>query len=287
MHVHAALFGVSLIYGANYSIAKIIVPEYITPSATIVFRVLISGAFFWIIHTTSIREKVTRSRDYYHLAACGFLGVAANQLMFFKGLSITTPINASLLMLTTPVLVFLLSYFFLKEKFTLRKATGIVLSGTGAVLLVGGTHFSFSSETVLGDLFIFLNALAYGSYLVLVKPLMAKYHTITIVKWTFFFAAFPVLFFGWEEAQQLPWEALPSIFYYCLAFIVLGTTIAAYLFNAWALKYVNASVVGAYIYLQPVLATIFAYIIRGDKLTLQTFALSLLIFTGVYLVSRK
>lgn len=285
--VHAALFTVALIYGANYSIAKIIVPEFIGPFGTIFFRVIVAGLLFAIIHAIWIKEKVTSRKDYIRLALCGMFGVAGNQLMFFKGLSITTPINASLVMQTAPVLVLILSYFTLSEKMNTSKVIGIILSLLGAVLLVGGPDLSFSSATVIGDLFIFLNACSYGIYLVLAKPLMAKYNALTIVKWIFFFGAIIVVPFSYKEVIQVDWQNVDSQFYLCLGYVVIGTTFLAYLLNAWGLKFVNASVVGIYIYLQPVLATGFAILIRGDELTLRTVLLSILIFIGVYLVSKK
>jgi len=285
--VHSTLFAVSVIYGANYSIAKIIVPELIGPFGVIFFRVLIAGALFWLIEYFTTKGEIDSRKDYMRLALCGMFGVAGNQLMFFKGLSITTPINASLMMLTTPVLVLLLSYFFLSEKITFQKILGIVIALIGAAMLVGGTDFSFNSETWLGDLFIFLNAISYGIYLILAKPLMQKYEALTIVKWIFLFGFIIVIPFSYEQVLVLNWSSLPNYFYYCLGFIVLGTTFLAYLLNAWGLKFVNASVVSVYIYLQPVLATSFAFLIRGDELTIEKLLLSLFIFLGVYLVSKK
>lgn len=285
--VHIVLFLVSTIYGANYSVAKLIVPEYIGPFATIFFRVTVAGALFWIVHRIWINEKIDSSKDYFRLALCGLFGVASNQLLFFKGLSITTPINASLMMLTTPVLVFILSYVFLKERLTISKVSGLILSSIGAILLIGGNDFSFGSQTALGDLFILLNACSYGIYLIIAKPLMSKYHALTIVKWMFLFGAIVVIPFGSNEVSQIEWSSVPITFYWSLGYIIMGTTFLAYLLNAWALKFVNASVVGAYIYLQPVLAPIFAYIILGSVIDLNTILYGAVIFAGVYLVVRK
>lgn len=285
--VHGALFAVAVIYGANYSIAKVIVPEFIGPFGVIFFRVVIAGLLFWLIELFTVNGKIESSKDFIRLALCGFFGVASNQLLFFKGISITTPINASLMMLTTPVLVLILSYFFLSEKITKIKVVGILVALFGAIMLVGGTDFSFNSETWIGDLFIFLNAISYGLYLILAKPLMQKYNALTIVKWIFLFGSIIVIPFGINQVLEVEWSNLPMYFYYCLGFIVIGTTFLAYLLNAWGLKFVNASVVSIYIYMQPVLATTFAFIIRGDQLTVEKLLLSLLIFAGVYLVSKK
>lgn len=285
--VHGALFFVSVIYGANYSVGKVIVPDLIGPFGVIFFRVVVAGILFWILEWLTVEGKIISRKDFFRLAWCGLFGVAGNQLMFFKGLSITTPINASLMMLTTPVLVLILSYFILSERITFIKLLGIALALLGATLLVGGTDFSFNSSTVLGDIFIFLNACSYGIYLVLAKPLMQKYNPLTIVKWIFLFGSVIVIPFGINEVFILNWTNLPPYFYYSLAFIVIGTTFLAYLLNAWGLQHVNASVVSVYIYLQPILAVVFAFFIRGDKLTIEKIILSLFIFTGVYLVSKK
>lgn len=281
---HLALLGANLIYGLNYSIAKVALPKFIKPFGFIFIRVTVAGILFWLFHL-SIREKV-KKRDFPRLVLCGIFGVSVNQSLFFKGLAITQEINASLIMITTPVLVLLLSHLFIREMLSLRKILGILAGGMGAFLLIGfGKDFSFGSETYLGDLFIFLNALSYGLYLVLVKPIMHKYHPLTIIKWVFLFGYLPIILLGFNEFTEIQWNTFTWEIWGSLAYVVIGTTLFAYLLNIFALSKVNPSVVSIYIYLQPFIATLASVAIGNDSLTLLKGIAAILIFTGVYLTS--
>jgi drug/metabolite transporter (DMT)-like permease len=285
--IHSALLIVGLIYGANYSIAKVVMPYHIGPFGIIFIRVIIGTALYWAIDFINGPEKIKYKRDYIKLAVLAVFGVAINQLMFFKGLSMTTPISASVIMTSSPITVLIVSYFLLKEKITVNKLLGIALGATGAVLLIGIDGFQISNDTFLGNLFILVNAVSFSVYLVLVKPMMYRYKAMTVIKWVFFFGMFMVIPFGFEEFVQIEWSDLPTEAWLSLSYIVIGTTFIAYLLNTWALKFVNPSLVGYYIYLQPVFSTIVALSFRGDKLTIMEVAYSSLIFIGVYLVSVK
>ncbi len=286
LRVHAGLFLVTLIYSTNFVIAKFITPAYILPFGIILMRVFGSAALFTFLHALTVREKVKDPRDYWAFAYCAIFGVVLNQLLFFKGLSITNAINISIIMTSSPILVLIVSSLVLKEKITVLKMLGIALGLTGAILLIGGRGLSFSSETVVGDLLILGNATSYGIYLVMVKPLMRKYESLTVVKWIFLFGCIGVFPFGIGEFMIIDWEALPAYAIWILVFIVVGVTFMAYLINAWGLRYVNASVVAFYIYLQPVLTSMIAISLGQDQLTLSKVIYSCLILLGVYLVSK-
>lgn len=285
--LHLALFSVGAVYGGNYIIAKEVMPEFVGPIGLIVIRVWIAALFFWLIHSISIKEKVESKKDLLLIFRASIFGVIINQIFFFSGLNLTKPINASLIMTATPILVLLSSAFILKERITWQKMLGIALGFSGAVLLIGYSGFSVSGSTFKGDLMVFLNACSYGIYLVMVKPLMARYHPLTIVKWAFLFAIPFVTFFGWQEVTVAEWSEIPIEIYLAIAYIVFGVTVFAYLTNAWVLRYVNPSMVGVYIYLQPLLASAIAISFGKDELTIVKILLGLLIFSGVYLVSIR
>ncbi len=282
--VHAALLTVALIYGANYSIAKTVTPEFILPFGVIVLRVVGATILFWFI---APKERIENKKDLAYLALCSLFGVAINQLCFFKGLSLTVPVNASVIMTIVPIMVLLATTFLLKERLTQIKLLGIFLGFVGAVMLVTGGGFSFSGDTFLGDIFILINALAYGVYLVIAKPMLDKYKPLTVVKWIFTFGCLFVVPMGYPELRLVEWGMLPSYTYVALAYIIVFTTCLTYLLNAFALKKVSPNIVGYYIYLQPIIATTIAIIFRGDTLTIPTIVFSCLIFLGVYLVSMK
>lgn len=284
LRAHLFLFIVNLFYGAGFAVSKMVMPEFIKPFGFIFIRVSTVTTLFFALHFFWLKEKVER-KDFVLLAICGLFGVVINQEMFFLGLSITTPINASLIMIMTPILVFVISFFMAHEKVTWQKVLGILLGAAGAFIIISGKGFRFSGETVLGDLFILINATSYAIYLVIVRPLMKKYHPLTVVKWVFFFGLFPVTLFGFQQFTAIEWHTFTTQAWWCVLFIVICTTFFAYLLNMLALREVHSSVVGAYIYLQPILATLISMLLGKDHLTTEKIISALFIFSGVYLVS--
>ena len=256
---HLALLLVAVIYGCNYLIAKGLMPDLVGPSGFIVLRVIGGGGLFWMLRmATRASEKwesIERG-DIWRLFACGATGVAANQLLFFNGLSATSPINASIIMTINPVLVLVISSILLGTAITLRKMLGILIGGGGAIaLLVTGAQNGSLHASWQGDFMILLNATSYGLYLVLVKPLMLKYKPLTVIAWVFAFGALFVLPIGWQQMVEIDWSSFKTSNWYGVAYVIVGTTFLAYLLNIYALRYVQPTVVSIYIYLQPLLAT--------------------------------
>ena len=284
LFAHLAIIAANILYAANYTIAKWVMPTYIKPFGFIFIRVLGALVFFWLIHLFVQHEKIQKE-DYPRLFFCGMFGVAINQLMFFKGLDITTPVNASLMMVTTPILVIIIAILAKADKFTWAKFAGILLGALGAVFILMGNDFNFNSSTALGDFFVFINATSYGIYLTIVKPLVRKYHALTIIKWVFLFGFIPVAIVGFPEFIQIDWQSFTPNTWWSLLYVVLGVTCFAYLFNIFALSKVNPSVVGIYIYLQPLLAAVFAIYFGADKFDAVKVLAACCIFLGVYLVS--
>ena len=282
---HLALFAANLIYGINYTVAKDVMPDYIQPLGFIFLRVSGAIVLFWFCFRFFFYEKVEK-KDLLKLAVCGLFGVAINQMLFFKGLNLTTPINAAVIMVTNPILVLIMSAVLATEKITKRKLLGIAAGATGAISLITyGGAIEMNTDHFWGNIMVLINAASYGGYLVLVKPLMKKYKPITVISWVFIFGFVFVIPFGWGEFQAIDWGNMPSHILWKVAFVVLGTTFTAYLLNIYGLKTLNPSTVSTYIYLQPVLASIIALMVGSDQLSFIKVAAALTIFVGVYLVS--
>ena len=287
LKAHLFLLIVNIIYGANYTIAKSLMHDYIHPMGFIVLRVVGAALLFIIVNPFFIKEKIER-KDFLLLAACGVFGVAINQLLFFKGLNLTGAINASLMITTLPMLVLFISAILIKERITLLKITGILAGAAGAIILVlFNKHIDDNPNAVMGDIWILCNALSFAVYLVISKPLLKKYHPITIIKWVFVFGLPIVIPFGWEQVSEVQWSTFNATAWMGVAFVVIGSTFFVYLLNILALKEVSPEIVSIYIYVQPVIATIFSMYFNHERLTMVHVAASLLIFGGVYLVSAK
>jgi drug/metabolite transporter (DMT)-like permease len=288
---HIAMFLVALIYAANFTIAKPVMAgntPYVQPFGFIMMRVLAATSLFWLTHFFFVRERID-FKDLWRFALCGACGVAGNQLCFFYGLNLTTPINGALIMLTTPILVLLLSMLVFKEKLTAMKGGGIVLGLSGATLLIlsNGAAIPDAPNPMLGNIFIGINAAFYAVYLVLVKPLMSKYSPITTLKWVFLFGTIYVFPFGWNQMLAVDFQALPTYIIWSIVFVLFFVTYLAYLLNGSALSVVKASVSSTYIYLQPLLASIIAVAAGKDRITFMMLLAGVLIFAGVFLVSKR
>ena len=284
---HLALLLANLIYAINYTFAKDVMPEFLLPSAFILLRVIGAVILFSLTYFFLIREKVDK-KDILRLALCGLFGVAINQLLFFEGLNLTTPINAAIVMTVNPILVIVLSLIFLTEKVTIRKISGISLGLFGAsILILQGGDIDLSFTNQMGNLYVFINAISYGLYLVIVKPIMKKYNPVTVMLFVFSFGLIYVLPFGFSSLTHVDWKIIPHHIYLEIFFVVVCTTFVAYLCNATALKTLSPTTVSIYIYLQPILAAVFAILWGSDTLDGKKLLAALFIFTGVYLVSTR
>jgi drug/metabolite transporter (DMT)-like permease len=286
LKAHLSVLGANLIYGANYSIAKKIMPEYIGPFGFIVVRVVCAAILFFIAGLF-VKEKIEK-KLLKKLVLCALFGVALNQMLFFWGLSKTAPINAALMMTTNPIMVLIMAHFILNEKISWLKVVGIIVGIAGAsTLIVFGKKVSLSSETAIGDMMVLVNSLSFAVFLIMVKPILLKYNVVTIMKWVFLFGTFMVLPFGFEQCMDARWSELTFNLWMGIVYVVVGTTFIAYFLNVIALQHLSPSVVSFYIYLQPMFATIFSLILgEGTPNFLQLIS-ALLIFTGVYLVSKN
>ena len=277
----------SAIYGVNHTLAKGLMPDIIGPFGFIILRVIGAAILFWIASIFFPKEKIDR-KDWLRILACVLCGMVLNMNMFFKGLELSTPINSSVVITLTPVLLLVLSAIFLKEKITWMKSIGIALGLTGALLLIlFGLKTQLNAPNIpLGNILFIFNATSYAFYLIIVKPLVAKYSSITLMKFFFLFAIFMNLPVGGAEFMEVAWGSLTLSHIWKLAFVVIGTTFLTYLLNIYALKQLSPSTIGAFIYLQPVLAAFFAILLGADRLSPLLVGAAALIFLGVFLSTR-
>jgi drug/metabolite transporter (DMT)-like permease len=282
----AATF-VSIIYGVTFTIAKDVMPAFIEPFGFILLRVGGSVLLFWIVSFWGPKEKIAKE-DFPRIIAAAFFGVALNMLLFFKGLSYTSPIMGAVLMVTTPMIVLILSAILMKEKMKKLKILGIILGlvGTISLILYGKSVINAPNE-MLGNLLVFINAISYGFYLIIVKKLMDKYNAFTFVKWIYTFGFLMVLPFGWSEFEAVKWTIIPNDIYLKIGFVVIFSTFLTYLLNLISMRELKPTTVAVFIYLQPVFATVFAISLGKDALSWIKVGSAILIFVGVYLVTQK
>jgi drug/metabolite transporter (DMT)-like permease len=284
---HLALLGANLFYGAGFTVAKFLMPRLIEPLGFIFIRVSVTMLLFWSSWMLGKNYRTTiAKKDWGILVLGGLFGVALNQMLFFLGLNLTLPIHASLIMMSTPLLITVIALIILKERMGFDKYLGLLLGIGGALLLMSaGKQLTTTGNTAWGDLLVFLNATSYAIYLVIIKPLMQRYRPVIVIRWVFLFGFMIVLPFGWPQFSAIQWHLFRITDFVALGFIVFCVTFLTYLWNIYALRHISASVAGAYIYLQPVCAAIISILVTGEDITVVKIISTLLIFSGVYLVN--
>jgi drug/metabolite transporter (DMT)-like permease len=284
---HIALFVAQVIYALNYSIAKRLMPDYITPMSLVFYRVVGAALLFWLLSLFVENEKVTRA-DMIKMSWLALYGVVINQVFFIWGLSLTSPINSSIIMISNPVVVFIFTLIILRERITFLKFTGLGLAITGALLILTFRgNFEMGSDTMAGDIMTLVNSISWAIFIVLVKPIMQRYNTVVAMKWLFLFGSIYMMPIGLGAALHTSWSVFDTNALWALAFVIVATTFFAYLLNLYGLKELSSNTVSAYIYLQPFLASLFAILIGEDTLTPTKLLSGFLIISGLYLVNRK
>lgn len=281
--VFAALSAAQLAFGVFPVIGKLALQSIPTlPFA--LFRVTGASLVLLLIRRARPSERIQRA-DLPRLWLLAFLGVSVNQIFFIEGLSLSTAINASLLMVTIPVFTLGMAVMAGREKATARKLVGCLLAFAGAVLLLGIARFDWKSDLFLGDLLLLINASAYSLYLVLSRDLLKKYSAVTFTQVTFSAGALPVLAFAVGPLARMKFGRVTATAWICLAAVILFPSVLAYLLSAWALARTHASRVALFATLQPMVATALAVVWLHESPTPTTAVAAALIIAGL-IVSR-
>jgi drug/metabolite transporter (DMT)-like permease len=278
----------TVIYGVNYTIAKEVMPLYTKPYAFIFLRVFGATLIFWFAGLFLKTQKIDKD-DYKKILWASFFGVALNMFAFFKGLSLTSPMSASVMMVTSPIIVLLFSRILVRSAIGKRRILGVFIGLLGAILLItfGNSSNVNNWNSNWGHFLVFVNATSYRLYLVLAKSLIAKYKPIVFIKWLYLFGLIFVIPFSYHEVSDIVWQGFPKNMYWDIGFVIIFTTCVTYLFNLFSLSKLKPTTVSVFIYLQPVIATIYALITGSDSLNLIKISATVIIFLGVYLVTKQ
>lgn len=288
LQAHIAVLSANIIFGINYITIKLIVPSKLGAPALNVCRVAGSLILFWCLYFLKSSRAGIDKKDVPRFFLCAITGIVLNQIFFVKGLSLTSAIHASLLSLVTPILIIFIAAWILKERLTWLKIIGVILGISGAVILILVKDVSHTATNiVLGDVLVILNAICYAFYFALVKPLMEKYSPVHVIRWVFTIGLLFMLPYGYKSFQTTNWQVFSNVDWICFAFVIIGATFIAYLFNIFGVAVIGASATGSYIYTQPVFAAILAIFFTGEKYDWIKLLASVLIFSGVYLANYK
>lgn len=283
---HLSILGANLFFGINYAVSKGIMPNFLKPNGFSLLRIVTAFALFSLLSFFVKWEKI-QLKDYPRFIAAGFLGVAFNQFIFLNGLNFTSPIDSSIIVTINPILVMIIASLAIGEKITFMRIFGMIVGASGALLIILNRGVvSFSSAHFLGNLMIFFSTFAYAGYLVVAKPLMQRYDPITVMRVVFFVGMIFIAPLGFTDLIHNSWSTIPASIWGSIFFVLFGSTFLAYLLMSWGLRQVRATTVSIYNYTQPVIASIVAVIIGQDILDAPKIIATVMVFIGVYLVSR-
>jgi len=287
---HLSMLTATLLFGINYWIAKGLMPNHLLPMQIIFLRVLGTLIIAWIIQM-SVKElrtlKIDRA-DYPRLILSSLAGIAINQMMFFTGLNLTTPVDAAIINSANPILVLVFAAWVLKERIGISQLGGIVLGATGALMLILlGNPLSLKGGNLTGNLFIMVNIAVWSLYLVISKPLMVKYNPILMIRWMFMIGFIAIFPFSIRQAVDINFSSFDSYTWFSLLYIIVGTTFLAYFFITYSLKRLSSSVVAYYTYIQPILVAVIGIVFFAERISWVKIVSGLLVFAGIYFVTRK
>ncbi len=285
---HIAVISANLLFGINYSMVKMLSPVLMTSFALNLARLAGSVPLFWLLYLLRPSKPGIAKQDIPRFILCAFCGVAINQILFIKGLSLTSTIHGSLLALGTPIFITAAATWLLKERLTLNKLLGLLLGVGGATILIRSrTGHQQGSKVLLGDILIVINSISYAFYFVWVRPLMEKYSAVHVLRWVFTIGAFIVMPVGIFDLTHTDFSVFPPMGWIALFFVVFGATFISYLFNMYGLRHLGPGITGSYIYTQPLFASLIGILFLSEHFGIPQLLAALLTIAGVLLVNRK
>jgi len=285
LKAHISLLIASLLFGGNYWVSKVLV-DILTPNQLVFFRTIGAAMLFAVVYFFSKRPKLD-TNSLIRLMFAALFGIGLNQILFFYGLQYTSPVDTAIIHVSNPIIVLVLSLIFLHTKLSWWKVAGIFIGGIGAAILVlYQKDLVFNPQSIKGNLMILGNTTAYAIFLVIMKPVLKKFDTVTTMFWVYLFASIMIIPYAFHDVQNIEWAQLwvwPAL---SLAYIIVLVTFGAYFLIIYSLGRLSAPVVSFYIYLQPLIAAVIATIIGVESLNWVNGLAAALIFIGVYFVNR-
>ncbi len=285
---HVCMALACAIWGLMAPIGKEAMSNGIGGLEMVTFRVVGGALCFWIASLFVKREEV-RPKDMLLFFFAGMLGIVLNQCCFTIGLSITSPVNASIITTIMPIVTMILAALFLREPITSKKVMGIFCGAIGAFILITSSvnATSASEGELLGDLLCLAAQCCFAVYLTIFKHLISRYTVITCMKWMITYAAIVIIPLSFNKMSVLPWGDITLITWLETAFVVVGGTFFAYIFMMRGQKTLRPTVVSMYNYVQPIVACAVSVTLGigvfgwGQGLAIA------LVFSGVYLVTQS
>jgi len=285
---HAAMFAANVMWGLNAPIGKSVLGEF-SPLSVTTFRMVGAAIAFWVLSIFCPKENV-ESKDLLKLFFAALFGVVFNQGCFIFGLSLTSPIDASIVTTTTPIITMIVAAMYLHEPITNKKILGIFIGAMGALTLILSSQAATSngqSGSIVGDIFCLIAQLSFAVYLTVFRDLITKYSPVTISKWLFIYASVCFIPFSYHDVTAIDFTAIPLDMVLQISYVVLCATFLAYILTMFGQRLLRPTLVSMYNYVQPIVASIVAVAIGMDSFGWQKGVAIALVFLGVYVVTQS
>lgn len=284
---HLAFLIANLIFGANSPIARLLIPDVMSPFVLTFFRFSGGMLLFWLASLFYKKEPVTL-KDKGLLFAASLFGLTMNHFPFFIGLSMTSPIDASIVLTMAPIVTMILAAIFIKEPLTKKKALGVLVGALGVLVIVfKNSLVNSGSGTALGNSVVFLAVISFAFYLVLFKKLISTYHPVTVMKWMFLFATITGLPFCYSSLTELHLNDFSLNVWMTVGFVVVFATFITYFLLPVGQKVLRPTTLSMYNYVQPIMASLVAILMGIDRFGYQQLVAVVLVFSGVYIVTQS
>lgn len=281
---HLSITGAELMWGVSAPVGTMILAGGIAPMILTDCRVFGAALLFWILSIFTKKEPVS-PRDLLLMFFASLFGIVINQGCFVYGLSITSPINASIITTSLPILTMIMAAIVLKEPITGKKAGGVFLGAAGALVLVTGRSGNGMAGSWIGDVLVICAQISFTAYLVLFKHLIGRYSPVTLMKWMFTYASVVLVPFTYNEWIEISNTIVPAEILWGIVFFIIGPTFLSYLLLPVGQKNLRPTVTAMYNYVQPIVATLISVYAGLGSFTVSTALAIILVFTGVFLVT--
>lgn len=283
---HLALLGAAIMWGLMSPIGKTALENGISGLSLATFRMTGGAICFWIASIFAPKEQV-KPHDLMMLFFAGLLGIVLNQGCFTFGLSLTSPIDASIVTTTAPIATMIVAAIYLKEPVTGKKVIGIFLGSIGALTLSSQGSTDGKGGSIPGDLLCLLAQISFSFYLAIFKGLISRYNIFTLMKWMFTYAAICFIPFSYHEVSTIHFHEISTSTWACVAYVIVGGTFLAYILMMIGQKTLRPTVISMYNYVQPIVGTSVSILLGMGTFGVAKGIAVALVFTGVYIVTQS
>ena len=284
-----------LFWGSSFVVVKIALREGLTPIAIATFRFLIAGALFLVAILIEKKRRrnyklLVKKKEFPILLFLALTGVTFFFTAQYTGIQMAeASIAAILVCLLSPILITVLSTIIFKEHLTKKQALGIGTAALGTFIVVasGTVSFSGNREFLLGSLILLSTPVLWATYSLLGKKIIDRYSPFLVTVYVNVLGGLCLIPFSLAEHSFCQIFTISLNGWLAILFLAVTCSLFGYYIWLYVMKQVGAAITSSFLFAEPLVTMLFAFIFVGERLGIFIPAGAFLIFIGVYLVTRK